>query len=442
MKFNLLLLFSTIIIFGCLTDDEEPVVQQQSGLHDCQSNMFTTGDISSKTEESIRVRSKLPSLGTDKIIQHGHLLKKGSAPRANDYDQISELGAKGISADFVSTFDNLDHSSTYYTAAYLELENSGECVHPEAMSFQTVFKALPEVTTFTSFTRLPSGEVNVGGQVNTLGKDVLRYGFVYVRGNSLPDLSNGVANAGDNLSGSVNNQSFNALIKDLPDNFVFNTSAFAENDAGVSYGDPIKIFTNDFDFAAYDLDFSVYTEKVFEDSFDENINNWFDGTGSSGSIYDLSGGEYTLKGSEDSDAQVQLTTFTLEGIPYYEIEVDLDITTSSDVGYSGLRWEGTEDETGYLFGIRDDEVLIGYFDNLSIFQTIEYSNTIETKSGDNNMVIRKTPGQSGVDEFHIFLNEERVHTFVDDRFEGNIIRVRGGSKTTADFDDLVVQRLL
>lgn len=430
------ILFLSLLLARC--EKEEPVTPVSTGFEDCLGASYTNGDIESLSDSEIAITSRLTSIGTEQIVQHGHLLKKGQIPTIDDYDDISFLGEKSVASNFRSTFSDLDHSSKYYIVAYISYD-SGTCYHSDFGTVDTPVKTFPQVRTL-DFTARENGIVDVTAVIdNTYGKPVSRWGFIYTAGSNMPDFDNAVIVVGEDLTTGVISHSFSASVNDLDSDRIYTISAFAENDAGISVAEPIKIHRYDFDFCQYDLPGSTFT-NVLNETFADDSNNWYEGESSTGVVFDLRSGYYRIAATDDNSGQ---TTFNnpeniLEGLDNYQIDVVLDFVggTDEEDSYSGLRFEGTDSFQEYFFGIKENEFILGYWNTLDVWETIIYGDTNEDV-GNNVMTVRKVYGS-----FCLYINGNQVHTFDDFDYNGSTVRVRAGRGTTIDFEELTVRKIL
>lgn len=408
------------------------------GFESCGSVMYTNGEASLRSENELIISSSISTLGSEKVIQHGHLLRKGASPSNGAYDEISTLGEKNIASNFTSIFNNLDHSSTYYISAYIELE-SGLCIHTNPSIINTVVKDFVSLRTL-SFNPKDNGVVDVVGIIdNTHNKVVNRYGFIYKAGDGRPDEFNATKVSGTDLSGVVSH-SYSESIDDLLTDKIYSISAFAENEAGIVIADPIKIHHFDFDFEKFDITNAAFEPVLFE-SFDNEENGWFEGTGTNtGARYSISGGEYTI----NTESQATSIYFNnpkeiLKGLDNYQIDLTTRVRSGGDKS-SGIRFERSESGSGYYFGINDDNnnlyYYIGYWDNLDLSKEIKSVNTTFIDGYRNLLSVRKVDGI-----FRLYINGNLIHTFSDDLFDGHEVGLRAAENTTIDYEELVIYKL-
>ncbi len=431
-----LITFFTLLFFNCSDDETEMVpVQDLTGFLECNGASFSNGDSSQPSDSVVKIKSKLLSIGSDEIIDHGHIIGKGSIPTFNDFDDKTSLGNKNIISDFTSTFNNLDHSSEYYIVSYL-LFDSGFCLHNEPSIVSTIVKQFAEVR-ILDFTANQNNIVNVSASIDrTFGEEVFDHGFVYTAGTNPPNLSNAFVSFGP--VSNVPSHTFPLSLDDLENDRIYTISAYVENCAGYSFSDPVKIHTHDFDFNKFDLPSAIYEDVLNEPFGGDNINNWFEGTTSSGASFEMRNNSYRLQGSQESIAQ---TTFTnpedvLKGNDNYQIDLIMDIVDGGE-STSGVRFEGGPDGGEYFFGIQNDYTRVGYWSNLDIWNEINGTSTNIASSGDNLLTVRKIYGK-----FYLYLNEIKVFEFVDSDYDFHSIRVRAGSNTKVDFEDLRIRRIL
>ncbi len=436
IKYNYLFFLLLSVAFIQCNDDEMPEPQSVEGVEDCLGTTYTTGEASLASDSEVRVQSKILTLGTDQIIEHGHLIKKGQIPTVDDYDNFSSLGIKSIASDFTSTFPNLDHSSKYYTVAYITY-NSGACYHSNHNEISTPIKNFAQVRTL-NFTANQNGVVDVTAVIDeTFGEDVIRWGFVYTAGNNPPDFNNATIVVDQNLTTGVISHGFSTSISDLDNDKIYTISAFAENNAGITIADPIKIHRHDFDFQNFNLSNAAFT-LILDESFNDNTNNWPEGTSSGGVVFDLRSGYYRIKTTDDSGGYVTFENpeNILQGLDNYQIDLTIDFTQGGNDGYSGLYFEGTDSYQQYLFGIIKGAYVVGYWNNLDIWEQLKWDDNIND-IGNNLLTVRKVDGV-----FYLYVNEVFVYTFDDFAFDGYTVRFRAGSNATIDFEELTIRKIL
>ena len=101
-----------------------------------------------------------------------------------------------------------------------------------------------------------------------------------------------------------------------------------------------------------------------------------------------------------------------------------------------MRFEGSDSFQEYLFGVRRDKVILGYWNNLDIWQTVVFEDA-DLNSGDNTITVRKV-----YDKFYFFLNGEFISDLQDSLFDGHQVRLRAGTDTDIRFEDLQIKQVL
>lgn len=428
------LIFLSLI--RCIPElDEDMPIQNQIGYDNCNGTTFTKGKLLSISDSEIKIVSKINAIGQDKIIEHGHIIKKGQVPTINNNDGITNLGSKSIASDFTSSFSGLEHSSTYYITSYIKYK-SDFCLHSEFINHETPIKLFAQVRTL-NFDAKANGVVDVTGAIdNTYNKEIFKYGFIYTAGNRNPDFNNAILISGENLKG-INSHTFSESLNDLIDDKIYTISAFAQNDAGNSIAEPIKIHHYDFDFSKYNLPTPAFEEIIF-DSFDDNTNGWFEGTANSGNIYDLGSGRYKIKTLEENGGQITFNNpeNILEGLENYQIDVTIDFSSGGYDSSSGIRFEGDDSYQEYFFSIRRDSYRVGYWNNLDIYQSLDFD-YYDIGSKSNTLSVRKVYGI-----FYLYINQELVFQFPDILFDGHSVRLRAGLNSTVYFEEFMIKKIL
>ena len=151
-------------------------------------------------------------------------------------------------------------------------------------------------------------------------------------------------------------------------------------------------------------------------------------------------GFYRLEGSTERAAQATFRNpeNILQGLSNYQIDLILDIVDAEDdSSASGIRFEGDDSAGEYFFGITDNRSYIGSWDDLEIFRLIDDESYVNVLSGNNVLTVRKV-----YNKFYLYLNQNKLFEFDDFDYDGLTIRVRAGTNSRVDFEDLRVQKIL
>lgn len=205
---------------------------------DKQAPKVLTNEISNVTVSSGNVAGKVTEEGTSSITSFGHVISKtNQSPTINDTK--TNLGATTTPKDYVSTFNQLEANTTYYTRAYAQ--SADGIGYGDVKSFKTLNALPPTVATISALAG-SSTTGSASGQISSLGTSnvVNDYGFCYSSTNQNPTTNDTKKSLG---STSNPNAAFKEGFDKLTPNTTYYVRAYATNSVGTGYGNVLSFKT-------------------------------------------------------------------------------------------------------------------------------------------------------------------------------------------------------
>ncbi len=175
------------------------------------------------------------------IEQHGHCWSTNAEPSVTDNENMTAMGPVTTPGTYTSNMSDLAPDRKYYVKAYIQ--NAGNIVYGDKISFNTLPLGLPLVTT-GSVTSVSSSGATINGNINNLGDGALsvsQHGHCWSDETATPTID---VNSRSSLGSRDSTGAFQSLVVGLSSNTLYYIRAYATNDAGTSYGDTVS-FTTD-----------------------------------------------------------------------------------------------------------------------------------------------------------------------------------------------------
>ena len=150
---------------------------------------------------------------------------------------------------FTSILSNLEHNTTYYVRAYVT--NEVETAYGEEVTFTTLEKLLPIVTTTAEVAEITHNSATCGGEVTFNGNVSVTARGICWSTSQPPTIEDNKTTDGTGVG------IFTSNLSDLESNTTYYVRAYATNEVGTSYGEEVNFTTKDVSAIAVDLGLSV-----------------------------------------------------------------------------------------------------------------------------------------------------------------------------------------
>lgn len=466
MKYLLFLTLLIQLLISCnkesISNDNNPTnnyFPKDTILIIVEGISLENGLVKTLTTTSATVGANVPTIAPTNapIIDHGHMLFT-YIPTLDDIESNNYLYKSSygeiLSPNFIfeSTFENLISNTVYYYVAYVEATSNNQKVTAlssymndgnltlDIRSFTTINNEFPPSVTTTSPEYIgPNNFTIVGVLTETADTKLDEFGILWKEGEStIPTVLDysGKIISGMNISHS-NGYTFEEIIT-VESNKLFRISCYAKNAYGVGYSDTYLIF-GEFDWKIYASIPNSIFQVCFEELFRNNERNW-DTSGSEDYNIDYylstSNNYYNIDNNEENISW-NLSTKDINLINLENYQIDLDVRVAQGDSNSGLRWEGDNNNFGYLFGFdrEDKRYSIGYWENDEYVNLkSEINEDLLSENDYHKLTVRKLNGS-----FFLFIDEIFIYSFNDIKFDGNLILFRSGPKSDVYFKNFYVK---
>ena len=192
----------------------------------------TTSEVTDITVSSAKCGGEVLSGGDAVIVACGVCWNTTGTPTVSDTYTMdgSNIGS------YTSNITNLEHNTTYYVRAYAT-NAKGVTAYGEEVTFTTLDKLLPTVTTATEVTDITVSKATCGGEVTFQGNvSVTERGICWnTTGN--PTIENNKTTNGEGLG------SYTSNMTNLEHNTTYYVRAYATNEVGTAYGEEVTFTT-------------------------------------------------------------------------------------------------------------------------------------------------------------------------------------------------------
>ena len=197
-----------------------------------------TGEVTNITVSSAKCRGEVTSDGNGTVTAYGHCWSTTPNPTIEEND--GTVGSGNIAKPFTSSMTNLEHNTTYYIRAYAT--NEIGTAYGEEVSFTTVAKLLPEVTT-GEVTDITLNSAKCVSEVTFAGNvDIMECGVCWSTTTNPTIEDNKVEGYNINIIYNNGIGSWKVMMTDLEHNTTYYVRAYATNEIGTAYGEEV-IFT-------------------------------------------------------------------------------------------------------------------------------------------------------------------------------------------------------
>ncbi len=193
-----------------------------------------TADVTEITLYSAKCGGGVSDGGGAVVVERGVCWNTSGNPTVLDF---STKDGSGLGS-YISNISGLEYGTTYYVRAYAVNAN-GVAGYGEEVSFTTLDKLLPIVTTATEVTDITVSSAVCGGEVTFDGNVA-----VTARGICWSTIQNPTIEDNKTTDGSGMGR-FTSNIPELAINTQYYVRAYATNEVGTSYGDEVSFMTLD-----------------------------------------------------------------------------------------------------------------------------------------------------------------------------------------------------
>ena len=216
-------------------EPEEPGDEpEQPGDEPEERPVVITADVTEITLYSVKCGGGVSDGGGAVVVERGVCWNTSANPTVLDFCTKDGSGL----GTYISNISGLEHGTTYYVRAYAVNAN-GVVGYGEEVSFTTLDKLLPIVTTATEVKDITVSSAVCGGEVTFDGNVA-----VTARGICWSTTQNPTIEDNKTTDGSGMGR-FTSNIPDLSINTQYYVRAYATNEIGTSYGDEVSFMTLD-----------------------------------------------------------------------------------------------------------------------------------------------------------------------------------------------------
>ena len=191
-----------------------------------------TADITEIALYSAKCGGGVSDGGGAVVVERGVCWNTSGNPTVLDFTTKDGSGL----GSYISNITGLEHGTTYYVRAYAANAN-GVAGYGKEVSFTTLDKLLPTVTTATEVTDITVGSATCGGEVTSDGD-----GKISARGVCWSTMPNPTIEDNKTTDGSGVGI-FTSNLSNLEHNTTYYVRAYATNEVGTAYGEEVSFTT-------------------------------------------------------------------------------------------------------------------------------------------------------------------------------------------------------
>ncbi|MDX8341747.1 carboxypeptidase regulatory-like domain-containing protein [Draconibacterium sp. IB214405] len=233
---------ATVNVSGKVMESAKPVVN------------INTSDAITKT--SFTINAEITSVGSSKVSEYGIVWSKEPNPTINN--QKRNLGTSETTKTYTVTVSNLESLTNYHVRAYA-MNNEGTSYSSELMVTTldpTSDDPAPPVVYISSVSDITETGWTVNWGVSDVGEPkVISHGLC-VSADENPTKQNLIEDMGSLSIG----KSYTTKLNGASENTTFYVRAYAENETGISYSNPVEVST-----------LSAYPKTVSHEAYTMNI---------------------------------------------------------------------------------------------------------------------------------------------------------------------------
>ena len=192
----------------------------------------TTSEVTDITVSSAKCGGEVLSGGDAVIVARGVCWNTTGTPTVSDTYTMdgSNIGS------YTSNITNLEHNTTYYVRAYAT-NAKGVTGYGEEVTFTTLEKLLPTVTTATEVTDITVNSAKCGGEVTFNGNVAVTARGICWSTSQNPTIEDNKTTNGSGLG------SFTSNLSNLASQTTYYVRAYATNEVGTAYGEEVSFTT-------------------------------------------------------------------------------------------------------------------------------------------------------------------------------------------------------
>ena len=209
-------------------DPETPIEPEQP-----VGPVVITAEVTDITVNSAKCGGGISDGGGAAVIERGVCWNTSGNPTVLD---IRVKDVEGGLGTYISNITGLEHNITYYVRAYAVNANGVAGYGPE-VSFTTLEKLLPTVTTATEVTNIKVNTATCGGEVTFDGNvEVIAKGICWSTSQN-PTIEDNKTTDGSGVG------IFTSNLSNLESNTTYYVRAYATNEVGTAYGEEVSFTT-------------------------------------------------------------------------------------------------------------------------------------------------------------------------------------------------------
>ena len=193
----------------------------------------TATEVTDITVSSATCGGEVTFEGNVKVTARGICWSTSQNPTIEDNKTTNGSGV----GSYTSTMTNLEHNTTYYVRAYAT--NEVGTSYGEEVTFTTLEKLLPEVTTATEVTEITVNSAVCGGEVTFNGNVSVTARGICWSTSPNPTIEDNKTEDGSGLG------SFTSSMTNLEHNTTYYVRAYVTNEVGTAYGEEVSFTTLD-----------------------------------------------------------------------------------------------------------------------------------------------------------------------------------------------------
>ena len=208
------------------------------------------------TKTSFTVNAEITSVGSSKVSEYGIVWSKEPNPTVNN--QKRNLGTSETTRTYTVTVSNLESLTNYHVRAYA-INNEGTSYSSELMVTTldpTSNDPAPPVVYISSVSDITETGWTVNWGVSDVGEPNVSNHGLCVSVNENPTRQDLIEDLGNLSIG----KSYSDKLSGASENTTFYVRAYAENETGISYSNPVEVTT-----------LSVYPKTVSHEAYSMNI---------------------------------------------------------------------------------------------------------------------------------------------------------------------------
>ncbi len=235
-----------ILIISCSDDSDSPQEEVEISLPSLSTTVAT-----SITENSATLGGNITDDGGAEVTERGVVWNTESNPTTVNNKSTGGTGT----GEFSVTLANLERSTQYFARAYAI--NSEGTAYGNEVAFNTsaVLATITtkEVTAITENTAVSGGEITDDG-----GSEIISKGVCWSTSPN-PTIEDSTTEDGDGVSG------FDSELLELEPNTQYYVRAYAQNDAGVAYGNELEFTTAEIPTKVFEGDVILKTQQEVDE---------------------------------------------------------------------------------------------------------------------------------------------------------------------------------